>query len=78
MWQDDKAVLSWMGTSYASLEAKIDKLRQKSIASEVQAVLIHGGENGKQGIVEGIAQALLEMDENERELFKIMIKDSLN
>ena len=69
-WNDDKAVLSWMGASYAELEKNILNFTREIVAQEVVHVMTAGGNTariGASGIIEGIRIALEKMPEQERE-----------
>jgi acetyl-CoA carboxylase / biotin carboxylase 1 len=79
-WNDDKAVLSWMGASYKVLENKILLYTRDVVAQEVLQVITAGGNTAKvglAGIVEGIRIALEKMPIEDREQARQTILDAL-
>ena len=81
LWNDDKAVLSWIVQQSQTLEAKIVRLNRENVVQEVFEVMTAGGNTAKigtAGIIEGIAQALLTMSPEDQADIRAMIGKSLN
>ena len=79
-WNDDKAVLSWMGASYAELESKIIAFTRQIVTQEVVQVMTAGGNTAKigaAGIIDGIRMALEKMPAEDRENVRKMLLDVL-
>jgi acetyl-CoA carboxylase/biotin carboxylase 1 len=79
-WNDDKAVLAWMGGSHTELESKILVFTRQIVTQEVVQVMTAGGNTAKvgaAGIVEGIRIALEKMPEQEREQVRKLLRDVL-
>lgn len=79
-WEDDKAMLGWMGNNHALLESKVINFTQECVSQEVMKVMTAGGNTAKigtKGIVEGISRALTTMTEEEKETFKAMLGQTL-
>jgi acetyl-CoA carboxylase/biotin carboxylase 1 len=80
LWNDDKAVLSWMAQQHEDLEMKIVALTRENVVQEVYQVLTAGGQTsvvGTAGIVEGITRAMSTMSAAEQSNLKDMLKSSL-
>jgi acetyl-CoA carboxylase/biotin carboxylase 1 len=80
LWDDDKAVLSWMAQKQEDLETKIVQLTKANVTQEVFEVMTAGGNTAKvgtAGIVEGIAQAVSTMSPEEQASFKEFLKATL-
>lgn len=80
LWNDDKAVLSWMAQQHEDLEMKIVALTRENVVQEVYQVLTAGGQTsvvGTAGIVEGITRAMSTMSAEEQSNLKDMLKSSL-
>lgn len=76
LWEDDKVMLSWMGTNHAHLEGKVVDYTKECVVQEVVQVMCSGGNTAKvgtQGIIEGISQAMKTMTPEEKESFKAML-----
>jgi acetyl-CoA carboxylase/biotin carboxylase 1 len=81
LWDDDKAVLSWMAQKQEDLETKIVQLTRENVSQEVFEVMTAGGNTAKigtAGIVEGISQAVSSMSAEEQANFKQFLKATLN
>ena len=79
-WNDDKAVLSWMGASYTELESKIIAFTRQIVTQEVVQVMTAGGNTAKigaAGIIDGIRMALEKMPAEDRENVRKMLLDVL-
>merc|ERR1712176_394800 len=79
-WEDDKAMLAWMGNNYDILESKVIDFTQECVSQEVMKVMTAGGNTAKigtKGIVEGISRAMTTMTEEEKETFKAMLGKTL-
>lgn len=79
-WEDDKAMLAWMGNNHALLESKVIAFTQECVSQEVMKVMTSGGNTAKigtKGIVEGISRAMNTMTEEEKETFKAMLGQTL-
>jgi acetyl-CoA carboxylase / biotin carboxylase 1 len=79
-WNDDRAVLAWMSTSYGELENKIQKFARDVVAQEVFQVLTAGGNTaqvGLSGIADGIRAALEQLPLEERDRVRKSLLDSL-
>lgn len=79
-WEDDKIMLSWMGSNHAHLEAKVIAFTKECVVQEVVQVMCSGGNTGKvgtQGIVEGISQAMKSMTPEDKEALKAMIAHAM-
>jgi acetyl-CoA carboxylase/biotin carboxylase 1 len=79
-WNDDKAVLAWMGACHTELESKILVFTRQIVTQEVVQVMTAGGNTAKvgaAGIVEGIRIALEKMPEQEREHVRKLVLDVL-
>jgi acetyl-CoA carboxylase / biotin carboxylase 1 len=80
MWQEDKAMLSWMGENFASLEKKVIDYTKECVVQEVMGVMTAGGETAKigaSGIVEGLARAYQSMNDEDKANFKAMLGKTL-
>jgi acetyl-CoA carboxylase / biotin carboxylase 1 len=80
-WEDDKAMLTWMGENHALLESKIVNYTKECVIQEVMQVMTAGGitaKVGTQGIVEGISRAMTTMTQEEKELFKAMLAEAMH
>mmetsp|Transcript_36751 Transcript_36751/g.88962 ORF Transcript_36751/g.88962 Transcript_36751/m.88962 type:complete len:2357 (+) Transcript_36751:324-7394(+) len=80
LWEDDKVMLSWMGSNHTHLEAKVVAFTKECVVQEVVQVMCSGGNTGKvgtQGIVEGITQAMKSMTPEDKEAFKAMIANAM-
>ena len=69
LWNDDKAVISWMTAKYAELEQKILAYNQAIVAQEVFLVTTAGGNTAKvgtAGIVDGLGRSLQHMSPEQR------------
>lgn len=79
-WEDDKAMLAWMGNNYQLLESKVIDFTQECVSQEVMKVMTAGGNTAKigtKGIVEGISRAMMTMTEEEKVMFKSMLGQTL-
>mmetsp|Transcript_9114 Transcript_9114/g.22318 ORF Transcript_9114/g.22318 Transcript_9114/m.22318 type:complete len:2359 (-) Transcript_9114:209-7285(-) len=79
-WEDDKAMLAWMGSNHALLESKVIEFTQECVSQEVLKVMTAGGNTAKigtKGIVEGISRAMMTMTEEEQNSFKKMLGKTL-
>ena len=79
-WEDDKAMLAWMGNNHDLLESKVIDFTQECVSQEVMKVMTAGGNTAKigtKGIVEGISRAMMTMTEEEKETFKAMLGQTL-
>mmetsp|Transcript_1644 Transcript_1644/g.3791 ORF Transcript_1644/g.3791 Transcript_1644/m.3791 type:complete len:2007 (+) Transcript_1644:63-6083(+) len=80
LWDDDKAVLSWMAQQQKELEMKIIHLTREHVVQEVFQVMTAGGDTAKvgtSGIVEGISKAMSAMSAEDVSQFRAMLKSSL-
>jgi acetyl-CoA carboxylase/biotin carboxylase 1 len=80
LWDDDKAVLSWMAEQYSNLEQKIVAYTKEIVIQEVVQVMTAGGETarvGTAGIIEGLSRALELMPPEERQKVKQMLSQVL-
>ncbi len=80
-WEDDKAMLTWMGENHSLLESKVVSYTKECVIQEVVQVMTAGGTTAKvgtQGIVEGISRAMTTMTQEEKELFKAMLAEALD
>jgi acetyl-CoA carboxylase/biotin carboxylase 1 len=80
LWNDDKAVLSWMAQQQEDLEMKIVALTRENVVQEVFQVMTAGGQTavlGTAGIVEGISRAMSTMSAEEQSNLKELLKSSL-
>ena len=80
LWNDDKAVLSWMAQQHDDLEMKIVSLTRENVVQEVYQVMTAGGQTavvGTSGIVEGISRAMATMSAEEQSNLKEMLKSTL-
>jgi acetyl-CoA carboxylase/biotin carboxylase 1 len=80
-WENDKAVLAWMGENYGLLETKIKGLSQDFVADEVYDVLTAGGQTGAigtAGMIQGLAKAYQNLKKAEKEEFKNALKAALD
>jgi acetyl-CoA carboxylase / biotin carboxylase 1 len=80
MWQEDKAMLSWMGENFALLEKKVVDYTKECVVQEVMGVMTAGGETAKigaSGIVEGLARAYQSMSDEDKANFKAMLGSTL-
>lgn len=80
LWDDDKAVLSWMAQNHQDLEMRIVQLTRENVVQEVFQVMTAGGDTAKvgtSGIVEGISKAMSTMSAEEQAQFKEMLKSTL-
>lgn len=80
LWDDDKAVLSWMAEHYSYLEQQIVAYTKEIVIQEVVQVMTAGGETarvGTAGIIEGLSRALEQMPPDEREKVKQMLAQVL-
>jgi len=80
LWNDDKAVLSWMAQHHEALENKIVELTKNCVVEEVFMVMTAGGNTAKvgtSGIVEGIAKALGTMSVEDQSDVKQRLKSVL-
>ena len=80
LWNDDKAVLSWMAQQHEDLEMKIVALTKENVTQEVFQVITAGGQTavvGTAGIVEGITRAMSTMSAEEQSNLKDLLKSSL-
>mmetsp|Transcript_11034 Transcript_11034/g.27966 ORF Transcript_11034/g.27966 Transcript_11034/m.27966 type:complete len:2339 (-) Transcript_11034:105-7121(-) len=80
-WEDDKAMLAWMGNNHELLESKVIDFTQECVSQEVMKVMTAGGNTAKigtKGIVEGISRAMMTMTEEEKDLFKAMLGKTLH
>jgi hypothetical protein len=76
LWNDDKAVLSWMAEHYSNLEQKIVAYTKEIVIQEVVQVMTAGGETarvGTAGIIEGLSRAMQQMSPEERQNVKQML-----
>mmetsp|Transcript_14027 Transcript_14027/g.20077 ORF Transcript_14027/g.20077 Transcript_14027/m.20077 type:complete len:2365 (+) Transcript_14027:253-7347(+) len=81
MWEDDKAVLSWMAHHYSDIEMRIKDLTRSYVADEVLQVLTAGGtteEIGTAGMIEGLSRAYQLMGKTNKEKFKSALKAALD
>ena len=79
-WEDDKAMLAWMGNNHELLESKVIDFTQECVSQEVMKVMTAGGNTAKigtKGIVEGISRAMMTMTEEEKETFKALLGQTL-
>lgn len=79
-WEDDKAMLTWMGENYQLLEQKVISYTKECVVQEVVQVMTQGGNTAKigtMGIVEGIGRAMATMTEEEKAEFKAMMQKTL-
>ena len=75
-WNDDKAMLSWMGENYAFLEGKVIEYTKECVVQEVLQVMTAGGETekiGTKGIIEGLTRAYEKMSEEKKATFISML-----
>ncbi|KAL3794777.1 hypothetical protein HJC23_012787 [Cyclotella cryptica] len=80
LWNDDKAVLSWMAQKHDDLEMKIVQLTRENVVQEVFQVITAGGQTavvGTSGIVEGISRAMATLSLEEQATLKDMLKSAL-
>lgn len=80
-WEDDKAMLSWMGENHDLLENKVIDYTKECVVQEVLQVMTSGGNTariGTMGIVEGINRAMTKMTDEEKSAFKSMLENTLN
>jgi acetyl-CoA carboxylase / biotin carboxylase 1 len=81
LWDDDKAVLSWMADAYADLEQRILSYTKEIVIQEVVQVMTAGGNTariGTAGIVEGLERAMQRMDPEQKQQVKQMLLQVLN
>jgi acetyl-CoA carboxylase / biotin carboxylase 1 len=81
LWDDDKAVLSWMADSYSDLEQRILTYTKEIVIQEVVQVMTAGGNTariGTAGIVEGLERAMQRMDPEQKQQVKQMLLQVLN
>jgi acetyl-CoA carboxylase / biotin carboxylase 1 len=81
LWDDDKAVLSWMADSYSDLEQRILSYTKEIVIQEVVQVMTAGGNTariGTAGIVEGLERAMQRMDPEQKQQVKQMLLQVLN
>lgn len=81
LWDDDKAVLSWMAESYSELEQRILMYTKEIVIQEVVQVMTAGGNTariGTAGIVEGLERAMQTMDPEQKQMVKQMLLQVLN
>ena len=79
-WEDDKAMLAWMGSNHSLLQSKVIDFTQECVSQEVLKVMTAGGNTAKigtKGIVEGLSRAMMTMTEEEKEEFKKMLGQTL-
>lgn len=79
-WEDDKAMLTWMGENHQLLEQKVISYTKECVVQEVIQVMTQGGDTAKigtMGIVEGISRAMATMTEEEKASVKAMIQKTL-
>jgi acetyl-CoA carboxylase/biotin carboxylase 1 len=79
-WEDDKAMLTWMGENHQLLEQKVISYTKECVVQEVMQVMTQGGATAKigtMGIVEGISRAMATMTEEEKASVKAMIQKTL-
>lgn len=79
-WEDDKAMLRWMGENYKLLEHKVINYTKECVVQEVFQVMTQGGDTAKigtMGIVEGIERAMSTMTEDEKASLKAMMQKTL-
>ena len=79
-WEDDKAMLTWMGENHKLLESKVIDYTKECVVQEVVQVMTAGGETAKigtVGIVEGISQAMATMTDEQKAEFKAMLGKTL-
>jgi acetyl-CoA carboxylase/biotin carboxylase 1 len=79
-WEDDKAMLAWMGGNNQLLESKVIGYTKECIAQEVISVMTAGGNTAKigtMGIVEGIRRSMATMTDQEKSEFKFMLGQTL-
>ncbi|GKY92813.1 hypothetical protein MPSEU_000250900 [Mayamaea pseudoterrestris] len=81
LWDDDKAVLSWMSEQHKMLEQKIIAYTKETVVKEVVQVMTAGGNTariGTAGIIEGLGQALQQMSAAQRKEVKAMLADLID
>ena len=79
-WEDDKVMLKWMAENHKRLESKVIDYTKECVVQEVMQVMTAGGNTAKvgtEGIVEGISRAMATMTDGEKELFKVMLGQTL-
>ena len=79
-WNDDKAMLTWMGENHASLEQKVVDYTKECVVQEVVQVMTAGGVTAKvgtMGIVEGLSRVYETMSEEEKASLKAMLGTAL-
>lgn len=80
MWEDDRAMLSWMGENHKLLEQKVVGYTKECVVQEVLQVMTSGGDTAKigtMGIVEGIGRAMATMTEEQKADLKLMLGKTL-
>ena len=81
MWDDDKAVLSWMAGNNGLLEKNIREYTKEVVIQEVIQVMTAGGTTaqiGMKGIVEGLSHAMELMSPENWEETKQLLAAVLN
>ena len=81
MWDDDKAVLSWMAGNNGLLEKNVREYTKEVVIQEVVQVMTAGGTTaqiGTKGIVEGLSRAMELMSPENREETKQLLAAVLN
>jgi acetyl-CoA carboxylase/biotin carboxylase 1 len=79
-WENDKAMLTWMGENYRLLEQKVVEYTKECIVQEVMQVMTSGGDTAKigtMGIVDGIGRAMATMTDEEKSGLKSMLQKTL-
>ena len=81
MWDDDKAVLSWMATNHSLLEKNVLAYTKEVVIQEVVQVMTAGGNTarvGTRGIVEGLSRAMELMSPEDCENVKQLLTKVIN
>lgn len=80
IWNDDKAMLSWMGANYNTLENNVLQYTKECVVQEVYQVVSANGNTGRigtDGIVEGLSRAFAEMEPGKQADFQKLLKEAL-
>ena len=80
LWDDDKAVLSWMAEHHKVLEQRIIAFTKEIVVKEVVQVMTGGGNTAKigtAGILEGLGKAMKQMSGEQQKEVKTMLAELL-